>query len=157
MLLRGRRKAVEARLLCAIGLESVLLSSGATAVTSIAALSPSRRDTRASDKLIGNVKVMLDAYLGRQASTVFTWCSNEFENTMTQTAAGVSQILPLSSDMGEDAGSMIEENARPGSWDYLYEPDAKADPRWPVCHDYIESQVYQACGRKSVHVNRPPV
>ncbi|HAV44663.1 MAG TPA: F0F1 ATP synthase subunit gamma, partial [Halomonas sp.] len=36
-----------------------------------------------------------------------------------------------------------EENARPGSWDYLYEPDAKALLDSLLVR-FIESQVYQA-------------
>ncbi len=65
---------------------------------------------------------------------------NEFVNTMTQRPV-VRQLLPLSPDMGADADD--EDNKRPGSWDYLYEPDAKALLDSLLVR-FIESQVYQA-------------
>ncbi|MFI0473121.1 F0F1 ATP synthase subunit gamma [Halomonas sp. HMF6819] len=91
--------------------------------------------------LIGSVKVMLEAYDEGRLDRLYV-VYNEFVNTMTQKPV-VRQLLPLSSDMGEDAGHDNEENARPGSWDYLYEPDAKALLDSLLIR-FIESQVYQA-------------
>ena len=90
--------------------------------------------------LIGSIKVMLEAYDAGRIDRLFV-VYNEFVNTMTQRPV-VRQLLPLSSDMGEDA-KHDEENARPGSWDYLYEPDAKALLDSLLVR-FIESQVYQA-------------
>lgn len=90
--------------------------------------------------LIGSVKVMLEAYDDGRLDRLFV-VYNEFVNTMTQRPV-VRQILPLSPDMGADARH-DEENARPGSWDYLYEPDAKALLDSLLVR-FIESQVYQA-------------
>lgn len=89
-------------------------------------------DSPSSDKLIGNVKVMLDAFSEGKIDRLYL-VSNEFENTMTQTPQ-VEQILPL--PPGED-----EEEIK-NQWDYLYEPDARQilDGLLPR---YIESQVYQ--------------
>ncbi|MCE8044531.1 MAG: F0F1 ATP synthase subunit gamma [Halomonadaceae bacterium] len=91
------------------------------------------------EALIGSVKVMLDAYDEGRVDRLFV-VYNEFVNTMTQRPV-VRQLLPLSPDMGADADD--EDNKRPGSWDYLYEPDAKALLDSLLVR-FIESQVYQA-------------
>ncbi|SEL26434.1 F0F1 ATP synthase subunit gamma [Halomonas daqiaonensis] len=91
------------------------------------------------EDLIGSVKVMLDAYDEGQLDRLYV-VYNEFVNTMTQKPV-VRQLLPLSPDMG--AESHDEEDKRPGSWDYLYEPDAKALLDSLLVR-FIESQVYQA-------------
>jgi F-type H+-transporting ATPase subunit gamma len=90
--------------------------------------------------LIGSIKVMLEAYDEGRLDRLYV-VHNEFVNTMTQKPV-VRQILPLSPDMGADA-EQDNENARPGSWDYLYEPDAKALLDSLLVR-FIESQVYQA-------------
>ncbi len=84
------------------------------------------------DKLIGPIKVMLDAYIAGEIDQLYI-CFTRFINTMKQEPV-VEQLLPLS---GEQLGSAE------GHWDYIYEPDAKA-----VVNDlmvrYIESLVYHA-------------
>jgi F-type H+-transporting ATPase subunit gamma len=84
------------------------------------------------DKLIGPVKVMLDAYIVGEIDQLYI-CFTRFVNTMKQEPV-VEQLLPLS---GEHLGSAE------GHWDYIYEPDAKV-----VINDlmvrYIESLVYHA-------------
>ncbi|OIQ90561.1 ATP synthase gamma chain [mine drainage metagenome] len=84
------------------------------------------------DKLIGPVKVMLDAYIAGEIDQLYI-CFTRFVNTMKQEPV-VEQLLPLS---GEHLGSAE------GHWDYIYEPDAKV-----VINDlmvrYIESLVYHA-------------
>ncbi|APX94801.1 F0F1 ATP synthase subunit gamma [Halomonas sp. 1513] len=89
--------------------------------------------------LIGSVKVMLEAYDEGRLDRLFV-VYNEFVNTMTQQPV-VRQLLPLSPDIGEAHDD--EEQTRPGSWDYLYEPDAKVllDR---LLERFIESQVYQS-------------
>lgn len=82
--------------------------------------------------LIGNVKVMLDAYSEGKIDRLFL-VSNEFINTMTQTPV-VSQLLPLQPEETEQLHY---------SWDYLYEPDAQQILDGLLIR-YIESQVYQA-------------
>ncbi|WP_372613945.1 F0F1 ATP synthase subunit gamma [Halomonas sp.] len=92
------------------------------------------------EDLIGSVKVMLDAYDEGRLDRLFV-VFNEFVNTMTQKPV-VRQVLPLSPDMGNDA-HQDDDNKRPGSWDYLYEPDAKVLLDSLLVR-FIESQVYQA-------------
>ncbi|MGM0701880.1 MAG: F0F1 ATP synthase subunit gamma [Pseudomonadota bacterium] len=90
------------------------------------------------DDLIGSVKVMLDAYDEGRIDRLYV-VYNEFINTMTQKPV-VRQLLPLTPGMGVDDD---QDNQRPGSWDYLYEPDAKALLDSLLVR-FIESQVYQA-------------
>ena len=124
-----KEKGVETDL-CAIGQKgaSFFRSYGGNVVAALTHLG----DSPSSEKLIGNVKVMLDAFSEGKIDRLYL-VSNEFENTMTQTPQ-VEQILPL--PPGED-----EEEIK-NQWDYLYEPDARQilDGLLPR---YIESQVYQ--------------
>ena len=86
------------------------------------------------DKLIGPVKVLLDAYTEGKLSAVYL-CYTRFINTMKQESM-VQQLLPLSAE------SMVADKSKHG-WDYLYEPDAQS-----VINDlltrYAEALVYQA-------------
>jgi F-type H+-transporting ATPase subunit gamma len=89
------------------------------------------------DKLIGPVKVLLDAYARGEVNAVYL-CYTRFINTMKQEPV-IQQLLPLSQQQLE------AEAAAAGShgWDYIYEPDAQA-----VIDDllirYVEALVYQA-------------
>ena len=90
-------------------------------------------DTPHLEKLIGPVKVMLDAYQEGKIDEVLL-CYTKFLNTMKQEPV-VEQLLPLTSDRMEPS--------RDHSWDYLYEPDAQS-----VIDDlllrYTEALIYQA-------------
>jgi F-type H+-transporting ATPase subunit gamma len=89
-------------------------------------------DTPHIEKLIGAVKVMLDAYVAGEIDAIHI-SYNHFVNTMKQEPC-VEQLLPLS---GEQMGTAE------GSWDYIYEPDAKQVIDELLVR-YIESLVYQA-------------
>ena len=95
-------------------------------------------DTPHLDKLIGPVKVLLDAYAEGKVSAVYL-SYTRFINTMKQEPV-VEQLLPLS------AAKMQAESSASGAqhgWDYIYEPDAQT-----VIDDlllrYVEALVYQA-------------
>lgn len=83
-------------------------------------------------KLIGSIKVMLDAYAEGKIDRLFI-VANEFVNTMVQ-APSVNQLLPLSPNTNEE---------RKYSWDYLYEPNPEAVLDGLLIR-YIESQIYQS-------------
>jgi F-type H+-transporting ATPase subunit gamma len=89
-------------------------------------------DTPSVERLVGVIKVMLDAYSSGQVDKVFL-VYNDFVNTMTQRVA-FDQLLPLPPSDGEIARH---------DWDYLYEPDAQTVLEH-VLTRYIESLVYQA-------------
>ncbi len=95
-------------------------------------------DTPHLDKLIGPVKVLLDAYAAGKVNAVYL-SYTRFINTMKQEPV-LEQLLPLSVDK-------IEADARaagsqPG-WDYIYEPDAQAVIDELLLR-YVEALVYQA-------------
>ena len=88
------------------------------------------------DKLIGPVKVMLDAFVEGKIDAVYL-CYTKFINTMKQESM-IEPLLPL-------AGHRLEQSdaeKKQYGWDYIYEPDA------PTVIDelltrYIEALVYQ--------------
>jgi F-type H+-transporting ATPase subunit gamma len=86
------------------------------------------------DKLIGPVKVLLDAYAEGKLNAVYL-CYTRFINTMKQETM-VQQLLPLSSE------SMAVDKSMHG-WDYLYEPDAPSVID-ELLTRYAEALVYQA-------------
>ena len=87
------------------------------------------------EKLIGPVKVMLDAYLAGRIDALHI-VYNRFVNTMKQEPV-LHQLLPLAQTAPENEAQLKTY------WDYIYEPEAK-----PVVDAllmrYIESLVYQA-------------
>ena len=89
------------------------------------------------EKLIGPVKVMLDAFVEGKVDAVYL-CYTKFINTMRQEPM-VEQLLPLASNRLEQTAA---EKAQYG-WDYLYEPDA-ATVIEDLLTRYIEALVYQA-------------
>lgn len=115
--------------LCAIGQKgaSFFRSYGGNVVAALTHLG----DNPSAEKLIGNVKVMLDAFEDGQIDRLYV-IYNEFVNTMTQTPKS-EQLLPLPEGLDEEVGHQ---------WDYIYEPDSRPilDGLLPR---YIESQVYQ--------------
>ena len=92
-------------------------------------------DTPHLEKLIGPVKVLLDAYAAGKLSAVYL-SYTKFINTMKQESV-VEQLLPLSSE------SMQAEKTSGHSWDYIYEPDAQSVIDELLVR-YAESLVYQA-------------
>ena len=89
-------------------------------------------DTPHLEKLIGPVKVQLDAYMKGEIDALYIGYTR-FINTMKQEPV-FEQLLPLA---GDSVGSASHK------WDYVYEPDAKS-----VIDDllirYVEALIYQA-------------
>jgi F-type H+-transporting ATPase subunit gamma len=88
------------------------------------------------EKLIGPVKVMLDAFVAGKLDAVYL-CYTKFINTMKQEPL-VEVLLPLA---GERIAQSAEEKKAYG-WDYIYEPDA-ASVIDELLTRYIEALVYQ--------------
>ncbi|ARU59597.1 F0F1 ATP synthase subunit gamma [Oleiphilus messinensis] len=115
--------------ICAIGQKalSFFRSFGGNVLAALTHLG----DDPSAAKLIGSVKVMLDAYEQGTIDRLYV-VHNRFVNTMTQKPE-VIQLLPL---LAADDKEMQHH------WDYIYEPDAK-----PILDGlltrFIESQVYQ--------------
>jgi F-type H+-transporting ATPase subunit gamma len=95
-------------------------------------------DTPHLEKLIGPVKVLLDAYARGELNAVYL-SYTKFINTMKQEPV-VEQLLPLS------AAKMQDEAQASGpqhDWDYIYEPDAQSVIDELLVR-YVEALVYQA-------------
>ncbi|TSA18606.1 MAG: F0F1 ATP synthase subunit gamma [Betaproteobacteria bacterium] len=84
------------------------------------------------ERLIGALKIMLDGYIEDRFDRLEIFYTR-FVNTMKQEPV-MEQLLPLS---GERLG------APEGSWDYIYEPDAKAVLDQTLTR-YIEALIYQS-------------
>jgi F-type H+-transporting ATPase subunit gamma len=86
------------------------------------------------DKLVGPVKVVLDAYAAGKLKTVHL-AYTRFINTMRQEPV-IEQLLPLT-----DAQMSMEEGKH--GWDYIYEPEAKVVIDELLVR-YVEALVYHA-------------
>ncbi len=90
------------------------------------------------EKLIGPVKVLLDAYIKGEVNAVYL-SYNKFVSTMRQEPV-VEQLLPLSAEkMQADTQSSGTQHG----WDYLYEPDAQTVIDELLVR-YAEALVFQA-------------
>ena len=94
-------------------------------------------DTPHLEKLIGPVKVLLDAYADGKLKAVYL-CYNKFVSAIAQLPT-VEQLLPLS-DMHLQ---QTAEEKKAYAWDYLYEPDAQSVIEFLMVR-YVESLVYTA-------------
>ena len=93
------------------------------------------------DKLVGPVKIQLDAYRDGKIDQLFI-LTTRFVNTMKQEPIAI-QALPLVFAQ-TPAGNVIDTAISEGqSWDYIYEPDAK-EVLDGLLTRYIEALIYQA-------------
>jgi F-type H+-transporting ATPase subunit gamma len=123
---------------CAIGTRAVgfLQRMGANVVSQVVGLG----DTPHLERLIGPVKVMLDAYVEGRIDQLDVFYSR-FINTMKQDP-WQAQMLPLRDFYYGAAGEKIESKASDKLWDYIYEPDAR-DVLDALFVRYAEAMVYQ--------------
>lgn len=93
-------------------------------------------DTPHMDRLVGPVKVQIDAFSeGRIGALYIVY--TRFINTMKQEPV-VEQLLPLPADRLKDDARAARKN-----WDYLYEPDARAVLDQLLTR-YVEQLIYQS-------------
>lgn len=106
---------------------------GATVVSHVVQLG----DAPHLEKLIGPVKIVLDAFVAGELDAVYL-CYTKFVNTMKQEPQ-VEPLLPLGAERLVRSEAEMKDHA----WDYIYEPDAPS-----VIEDllkrYIEALIYQA-------------
>ncbi len=91
-------------------------------------------DTPHLEKLIGPVKLQLDAYAAGDIDAVYL-AYTRFINTMKQEPV-IEQLLPLDP-------SRLQETTREYSWDYLYEPDSQTVIDELLLR-YVEALIFQA-------------
>ena len=88
------------------------------------------------DKLVGPVKVQVDAFTQGKIGTLYI-VYTRFINTMKQEPV-IEQVLPLPADRLKD-----DQRAARSNWDYLYEPDARVVLEQLLTR-YVEQIIYQA-------------
>ena len=113
-------------------------------------------DTPHMEKLIGPIKVMLDAYVNGEIDQLYI-SYTRFINTMKQEPV-MQQLLPLTSEFGgppshehmndpvgarDVVKSAAEVGVAQGHWDYIYEPGAQ-EVLDDLMTRYIESLIYHA-------------
>jgi F-type H+-transporting ATPase subunit gamma len=89
------------------------------------------------ERLIGAIKVQLDAYAEGKIDAVYL-AYMRFVNAMKQEPV-IEQLLPLTAERLAQS----EEEKRAYSWDYIYEPDAQRVID-ELMTRYVEALIYQA-------------
>ena len=124
---------------CAIGNKGLgfLSRLGANVVSQVVQLG----DRPRLDKMVGPVKVLLDKYHDGTIDQLHIFFTT-FVNTMKQEARH-GTMLPIPEEYrAPGTGDVRKADAAAGSWDYIYEPDAKALLDG-VLRRYAEALVFQ--------------
>jgi F-type H+-transporting ATPase subunit gamma len=91
-------------------------------------------DTPHLERLIGPIKILLDAYQAGELDKVYL-CYTNFINTMKQEPL-VEQLLPLTADQ-------MQTDTSSHSWEYVYEPNAQLVIDELLVR-YVEALIYQS-------------
>jgi F-type H+-transporting ATPase subunit gamma len=91
-------------------------------------------------KLVGPVKLLLDKYVSGDLDEVHIFFTT-FINTMRQEPRH-GKMLPIPAEFRTATGEVRKADVGDGSWDYLYEPDAK-DLLDGVLRRYAEALIFQ--------------
>ena len=75
------------------------------------------------ERLVGAVKVLMDKYLEGTVDEIHIFSTN-FVNTMKQEPRHI-RIVPVPEEYRSAAGELRTTAVSEGSWDYIYEPDAR--------------------------------
>ena len=95
------------------------------------------------ERVVGPVKSLLDKYVAGEIDEVWVFYTS-FINTMKQEPrAGRIVPVPMQYRSLGGTGEFIRPEAARGSWDYIYEPDARTLLDG-LMRRYIEAVVYQA-------------
>jgi len=93
------------------------------------------------DRLVGPAKVLLDKYMNGTIDEVHVYFTT-FINTMKQEARH-GTMLPIPEEFRTPgAGETFRADTQAGSWDYIYEPDAK-ELLDAMLRRYVEALVFQ--------------
>ncbi len=109
---------------------------GAKVVSSVTQLG----DRPHLDKMVGPVKVLLDRYMEGQVDEVHVYYTT-FINTMKQEPRA-GTMLPIPEKWLSPDGQTRTADVKAGTWDYIYEPDAKMLLDG-VLRRYVEAIVFQ--------------
>ena len=92
------------------------------------------------DKMVGPVKTLIDEYMGERVDEVHVFYTN-FVNTMSQEPRH-GRIIPIPHQFRTAAGEVRKAEISDGTWDYIYEPDARTLLDG-MMRRYLEAIVYQ--------------
>ena len=124
---------------CAIGGKGLgfLTRLGANVVSHVVQLG----DRPHLDRMVGPVKVLLDKYVDGTVDEVHVFFTT-FINTMKQEARH-GHMLPIPEEFrAPGTGEVRKADVAAGSWDYIYEPDAK-ELLDSVLRRFVEALVFQ--------------
>jgi F-type H+-transporting ATPase subunit gamma len=99
--------------------QGFLQRMGANIVASVVQLG----DRPHLERVIGPLKVLFDRYIEGQVDEIYVFFT-AFINTMRQEPRG-GRIVPVPMQYVAPSGETRRPEAKGGSWDYLYEPDAQ--------------------------------
>jgi len=109
---------------------------GATTVSSVVQLG----DRPRLERLVGAVKVLIDEYLEGRIDEIHIF-STSFVNTMKQDPRQI-RIVPIPEEYRTAAGELRTSGLSDGSWDYIYEPDAR-ELLNGMMNRYLEAVIFQ--------------
>ena len=109
---------------------------GANVVASVVQLG----DRPHVDKMVGPVKTLIDEYVAGKIDEVHIYFTS-FRTTMSQEARH-GKIIPIPAEYRTPAGEVRTAELSGGSWDYIYEPDARTLLDG-MMRRYLEAVVYQ--------------
>jgi len=92
------------------------------------------------DKLVGPIKVLIDEFVAGKVDEVWLFYTS-FINTMKQEPRG-GRVVPVPQEFQIAQGNVLTPDVPEGTWDYIYEPDAKGLLNG-LMRRYLESTVYQ--------------
>ena len=92
------------------------------------------------DRLVGAVKVLMDEYLQGAVDEIHIF-STSFVNTMKQEPRQI-RIVPVPEEYRSASGDVRAAQVAEGSWDYIYEPDAR-ELLDGMMRRYLEAVIFQ--------------
>ncbi|HSC99079.1 MAG TPA: F0F1 ATP synthase subunit gamma [Casimicrobiaceae bacterium] len=92
------------------------------------------------ERLVGAVKVLMDKYLDGSIDEIHIF-STTFVNTMRQEPRQI-RIVPIPDEYRSAAGELRGTEVAGGSWDYIYEPDAR-ELLDGMMRRYMEAAIFQ--------------
>jgi F-type H+-transporting ATPase subunit gamma len=92
------------------------------------------------DRLVGATKVLMDEYLQGSVDEIHIF-STSFVNTMKQEPRQV-RIVPVPEEYRSASGDVRAAQVAEGSWDYIYEPDAR-ELLDGMMRRYLEAVIFQ--------------
>ncbi|HKP65391.1 MAG TPA: F0F1 ATP synthase subunit gamma [Casimicrobiaceae bacterium] len=92
------------------------------------------------ERLVGAVKVLMDEYLQGVVDEIHIF-STSFVNTMKQEPRQI-RIVPVPEQVRSASGEVHAADVSDGSWDYIYEPDAR-ELLDGMMRRYLEAVIFQ--------------